>query len=807
MNMTPISGSHNSFETIASWLLVLAVPVSVVFFIPSTTLPMLSTKITLLVLIGILAFAAYIISRLIQGSLSFPPLSLLGSLWFVPIAYVLSTLFSGVTFSKALFGVDLETDTLGFVVLLAVLTSLTALALKDIKQYKLFFQVGVVAVSLVLLTQLFFIVGGKFNPSISAATNVVGSFTDLGMLVGLGVGMILLSLRFFSHTKFVRITFWLIVLVGLLMLVIVNSNVVWSLLALLSAALFIESVMSRRNHVPVHAPISDTAGAPVILRVPKARANTHRLVMPLICLVVALFFVFFDGSSTNDGLANKTAGFVGISVIDVRPSWTSTFLVGSHTLASSPLFGSGPATFGQEWLKFKDRSLNDTIFWNIDFTTGIGYIPTAFITTGVVGALAWVFFLGTFLLAGVRVLLFRLPEENFARFTTIASYIGAFFVLILAFLASPGPLVLAAGFMMLGVCISTLRFARGKRETTITFSEAPRVGFVLVFFLTLLLLGSLGTGYAFTDRYLGSLAYTNAVVALSNGDIARAETKTAQSLTHLMSKQGLRLASAVGIERMRQIANDPSLGPSVAQEQFQSALSNALSAALEATKQEPNDYQNWTVLGNVYQSVTGLGIEGAYEGARVAYEKAVSLNPTSPVLPYVLAQLEFGEKNLPAAEAYVLSAVNLKRDYIPAILFLSQLEIQLGKAQEALQAVEAAAYFAPNDPAVLLQVGLLRLGTADAPGAIAALTKAVSINPQYANARFFLAAMYAREGNTQAAIKELQIIAAFSNDNSNAVADDLSALESGRNPFTQARLRSLGVPQPPVSEPEESAVE
>ncbi len=795
------TGERFSFDTATVWILALTIPVTALFFIPNAALPFGATKVSLLALGVMLAFIAYVIARLLKGSIILPPLLVLGFVWLVPLAYLLSTFFSGVNPAKAFFGVEFETDTLAFVVLLAMLASLSALAFRRVEHYRKFFVFGMAGVLLVELAQILFIVLAQTPLNIAATDNVVGAFSDLGMVVGLGIVLSLLALRTLSVSKRWKIALLVTIVAGLLLLIIVNSPLVWIIVALFSGALFIAGIMHRRG--ALHH--GDLDGIPTLSSeegLGSGYTDNQTLAVPLITLLVSLFFLI--GGST---IANTLAASVGVNVIDVRPSWQSTFMIGSHTYASSPLFGSGPGTFGEKWLLYRDRALNDTLFWNIDFGAGIGYIPTSFVTTGVLGVLAWLAFLGLFLYSGFRALLFRLPEETFIRFTALASFAGASYVLLLSLFATPGPIVLATGFALLGIFISTLRFGKGKQEWGIVFARSPRVGFVVVFMLTLLLLASVASLYVITERYLSNLAFTEAITALSQGDIARAETATGRSITLAPTERAYRLAATIGIERMRQIANDATLSPSSAQEQFQTALSSSIAAGLEAARLGPNDYQNWTVLGNVYRSVAVLNIDGAYEEAKRAYETAMTLNPSTPVLPYIMAQLELSEGNEETAETQVLAAVNLKRDYIPAILLLSQLEIQLGKANEALQAAEAAAYFAPDDSAVLLQVGLLRSGTGDIPGAIQALTRAIEINPQYANARFFLAAMHALQGDYAEAITQLEVVGGFSEQNAAAVKDDMEALQDGRNPFSLQRLRSLGVPQPPVAEPAPAEVE
>jgi tetratricopeptide (TPR) repeat protein len=798
MQDTP-SVKRFSFDTAAVWIIALVAFLSTVVLIPGNTVSLFGTKVSILATGALIALIVYIIARLVRGNIVFPPLLLLGTVWLLPIAYGISTLFSGVNQTQALFGVEFETDTLGFILIMAVLATLTALALRQASHYRLLLKTLGVTFAVVVLAQIGIIIASKTGAPITAVTNLVGSFSDLGFVAGLGIIMSLLAMRFLAVSSRVKIALWIAIVLGLILLVLANAALVWLLVGLVSLGLFIEAIMGRRagGHDADMEGVSQMSSEEDSDYSP---GENRSLGAPLVALLVALFFLI--GGAT---IGNAFAASLGINVIDVRPSWQSTFEVGSHTYASSPLFGSGPSTFGEQWLKYRDRALNDTVFWNVDFASGIGAIPTSFITTGIVGVLAWLVFIGFFLYSGVRALLFRLPQDPFMRFVSLASFTGAFYVLIAAFFAAPGAPVVALGFLFIGLFISSLRYGKGRLDWGIVFSKNPRVGFAIVFLMTLLLLASVAAIYVVLGRYMASAAYGEAVQALSTGNVDASDAAVQRSVTFAPSERAYQLSAAAGIERMRRIANDTTLSASTAQQQFQAALSGAVNAGLAATQLGPNDYQNWVVLGSVYQSVSSLGIAGSYESAKAAYERAVALNPASPILPYNISQLEIGKGNAAAAETSLLASVNLKRDYIPAILLLSQLEIQLGKAAEALQAAEAAAYFAPNEPSVLFQVGLLRSGTGDINGAVTALARAVEINPQYANARFFLAAMYSIQGKYPQALEQMRAVAAFSPENAAAVAPDAALLEAGKNPFPATRLKSLGIPTPPVTEPAAAA--
>ncbi|HWH07141.1 MAG TPA: tetratricopeptide repeat protein [Candidatus Paceibacterota bacterium] len=785
-----------SFDNASVWVLAITGLLATAAFIPVATIPFLYTKVSILAIGGLIALMLFILARLTRGNVIIPPVTLIGALWLVPLAYALSSLFSGVGLRTAFFGSQLEADTFGFMLILAAFATLTALLFRRADQYRTFFKIAAIGFGLVVVSQVLIMLVAKVSPeTIAVTTNIVGSFTDLGMLLGLGVAIALLATRFLTLSKRTRTVLWVGTGLGLLLIAVVNSVLVWSLIALVALGLFIEAIMHRRTS----AGDEDLEGVTTIDALEHESGDgigeARSLAAPLIVLVVSIFFLI-GGSTLGAALSSA----MGANYIDVRPSWQATFDIGSHTYASSPIFGSGPGTFGDQWLKFRDAGLNETVFWNIDFTSGIGLIPTSFVTIGVLGALAWLAFIGLFLWVGMRALLFRSPEDSYARFVSIASFTGALFVLLLATFSVPGPIVLVVGFVMIGLFISSLRHGAGRHEWGIIFARNPRVGFVIVFTLTLLLLASVVAAYAVVNRYLAEVAFAESSQALAAGNLDGAEAAAARSIMFSPSDRAYQLIATVGTARMNQIANNAELAPADAQQQFQAALSGSVEAALAATRIAPNNYENWALLGNVYQAVVPLEIDGAYENAQTAYARAVELNPTNPTLQFVMAQLEIAQNDPAAAEEHLMQAIGLKRDYTEAIFLLSQLQVAQGKSAEALEAAEAAAYFAPNDPAVLFQLGILRSGTGDTQGAIAALSRAVELNPQFANARFFLAVAYATAGQFAPAAEQLEAVAALSPENAQSVAADLAVLRQGRNPYPASRFGALGIPQVPVAE-------
>ena len=780
-----INGSRRSLESSSIWALIATLVVALFIFIPSSSVSLTTTKVFLLAAGAIITLALYILARLSRGNIIFPPGILIGALWLPVVAYALSSAFSGVSFVSAVWGSALETDTLGFIIIAASLGTLSALVLRRSEQYYTFLRAGAYAFGVIAILEVLVVIIGQFSPKISPEFSFIGSFGDLAFFLGLGIIGILITLRFLELSK----RAWRMLvgsgLAALILLAIANSSIVWILLALVSLGLFVEAVMQRGPKTSD----TDLDDMGITDEAPLDGEETSRsLVMPLFVLAISLFFLI--GGTLGGALANA----LHVNVLSVSPSWQSTFSIARNVYSSSPIFGSGPGTFGVEWLKYRDAGLNSTIFWNTDFSSGIGFIPTSLITTGLLGMLAWIAFLGLLIVFGLRMLIMRAPQDVFVRYIAILSFVSSLYLFALAIFGLPNAVMLALGFAFTGLFISTMRFAVQGGQWGIIFSRSPRIGFVIVFSLTILLLASVVAAYALANHYIAVTEVSNASVAFSVGNLDAADKAVKSSISFAPSSFAYQIESGIAMASLNQIAASSTMPAAAAQAAFQTALSSGINAALTATSLAPSDYQNWLVLGNLYAQAVPLKVSGAYDNAKTAYDKAKALNPTSPEILYVLAQLNIANKDIKAAEDNLKSAIALKQDYTAAIFLLSQLEVQDGNVKDALNSALAAAYFTPNNPDILFQVGILYAAQADYANATAALSAAVTANPQFANARYFLSAVYAKQGNMTDAVAQMQAIADMSADNAKTVATQLTALKAGTSPFPANLLTASSTP-------------
>ncbi|MEK7125875.1 MAG: tetratricopeptide repeat protein, partial [Patescibacteria group bacterium] len=616
---------------------------------------------------------------------------------------------------------------------------------------------------------------GQFSPdTISPSFSLIGSFEDIAFLLGLGVVGVLITFRFLELKQLVHRTLVIAGIIALALIALANSPLVWTLVALVSFGLFVETIMKRGPK----ASDSDLDEIAVVGEAfPETEDGNHSFVPSLVVFVISLFFLI--GGQLGGTMANA----LHIDTLSVRPSWQATFSVAEKVYADKMVFGSGPGTFGAEWLKYRDVSLNSTVFWNIDFFSGIGFIPTSFVTTGLVGALAWVAFLAMFIVLGLRMLIRRAPEDVFVRYVAILSFVASLYLFTIAIFGLPSTIVLALAFVFAGIFASTTRFFVRSGQWGVIFSRSPRLGFVIVLSLMVILLASVTVAYMLIGRYIATNKLANASTAFAAGNLDVASQSAKDALSFAQSAAAYQIEAGIANARLGQIMTSTTMSVESAQQAFQAALSAGINSALSATRLTPSDYRNWIVLGNLYARAVPFGVSGAYDGAMSAYEKAKALNPTNPQIPYIIAQLNIANKNIRAAKDDLKAAITLKQDYTAAIFLLSQLEVQDGNVKEALAAALAAAYFTPNDPNILFQIGVLSAAQNDLAGANQALSEAVNANPSFANARYFLSAVYAKQGDFASALAQMEAIASMSSDNATAVATQLAELKKGKNPF------------------------
>ena len=163
----------------------------------------------------------------------------------------------------------------------------------------------------------------------------------------------------------------------------------------------------------------------------------------------------------------------------------------------------------------------------------------------------------------------------------------------------------------------------------------------------------------------------------------------------------------------------------------------------------------------------------------------MTLNPHSPAIHLTLARLEAAKGDNGKAREHIALALREKGNYTEAIFFLSQIEAAEGNIKAAISSARAASDIAPDDPAVFFQLGLLLFNDRAYADAATALERAVALNPDYANAKYFLGLSYEKLKRGADAVKQFTDLKETNPDNKE-VDLILRNLMAGRDPFSDA---------------------
>lgn len=693
----------------------------------------------------------------------------------LPLVYLFSY-FVSTDKSLALTGTGIESDTVVFVTLAAIAFLLSFALFRTLRMVRLLSSVVFWALVAAAVFQTIVIIFGlPFDIFADRSVNLIGKWNDLGLVVG-AIGMFLLVQLEMGHTTMLRKVLLSIGLVlSAILLGIINFSLVWGFLLVGALALGIVKFLTQRR-----AAKQDASAQPqtVVQQIPWFVSST---------VVVAVLFLLF-GTSLNSGLTS----IFPVSSLEVRPSFSSTLdVIGAARDGSlgRAFIGTGPNTFSNSWIMHKPAEVNQSLFWNLDFNVGFSTFITAFGTVGLLGVLAWLVPLVLVVLGIIRVMrLSVLSREEKIAGTTVGLISLFFIAAILLYVPSASMILLA--FILSG---ATFGFLWRQGQSSQDDSGAPVSGLTQIASLgTVLALVVLAVVITFVvDRRFVAEAYTqHAQFVLSQGNVADGMKLVASAQGVEKDRNNVRLAVDAGNLKLQQLASDTTTPAADLQKQFADTLTATIDAGKLATTLYPADYQQHLSLARVYDLLTSLKIDGAYESAKQSYTQAQTLNPNNPQIALALARLEAAKGNVQLAQDAITKSLTLKPNYTDAILFVVQLNVANNDIPNAIRAATAAAQTAPGVGPIWFELGLLYYAAGDTKSAIPALEQAITIVPDYANAKYFLGLSYYNEKRSAEAQKQFEDLAK-SNPESEEVKLILSNIKANKPAFEAA--------QPPVT--------
>ena len=732
----PIEGKTdtvaNGLSTLATYVFFIALGISPLFFVPLAAAPLAHTKTIFVFIALLLAITLYALSVLRSGTMRVQITTPVFAFWVVLIATSISALFSA-DLTDSFIGATIPAQTVVFVSLLALIMTGCHLFLRS-KQVVMQLYLLLYAVAIVLgIYHIFRIIFGpnflSFGLSVSEVFTPIGNWNDLAVFYGLIVILSLVVLEQLPLPKIARYGFAGTAVLAVILLTVVQFTLVWILIGFVALISLMFS-LTRHRFNPDYKSLS--------------------ILSPLLSGVIALLALVFLLGGTTFG--NVISQATGVEYLEVRPTTVATIDIAQGVYSQNALLGIGPNKFVDAWRLHRDNSLNNTVFWNTDFTAGSSYIATVFTTTGAVGVIAWLAFFFSFLFIGYKMFISHQRHDPFWHFIATSSYIAALYLWIIAIVYVPGTAIMMLAALCTGVALVSYSNLCTVPVLTFDSTKNRQATAVLIAGVLLLIIGSVSASFNLVNHYSATYTFNTAFSASSFVESNQRIEAAYEIFSHESFARQRALNSIVELNQLLQLQEPDE----EAQQQFEQSLVAGVTAAQEAVRRDSTNALNWAVQAAVYSTLLAADISNAAELAYESIERAQALYPTNPEFYALEAQIAFRANDEDRARQAINRSLQQKPDYVTALSLLTEIDILSGQIETAVESVQAMIRLQPTNPGLRYQLAVLQLAQEQQSAAISALEQAIGLDPDFANARYILALQYADQNRQQAALSQLE---------------------------------------------------
>ena len=674
-----LSNILDRLSFVSLFLVIVLLPI---FFLPLTSVSIETSKGLLLVIGLVLSIVFWMMARFKDGRITLPKSLLLLSGLGIVLAFLISASFSSAP-QASFFGTMFDLGSFWFIFALFLLMFISSILFKDPKKAMIVLFGLMFSSAVVLIFQTFHLFLpetlslGTFT---SKTSNIFGSWNAFGVFAGFFCFISLFMVEFFSISRINKLILGILMILSLFLISAVNSSLAWEILGVFALIIFIYKIsfsLSENN---------------------TERSNTHFPILSFLIMIISILFLF-----SSEPVVNFVPSKLQLSNIEISPSFSSTMSVAKSAFLQNPVLGIGPNRFGDIWAMYKPTAVNSSDFWDTSFNFGSGLLPTLVSTVGMLGLLSFVIFFFLFLLDGLKSVFSGI--KNGVNQVIAIFFAASLYLFVASFFYPVGSVIFILAFTFTGIFIGLLNSDRSNGEITLTFSGNPKKSFFSLFLLVSAMITFSVLGFKYIERFV-SISYF--AQALSADKINVAESNIIKANQLYQNDLYLRTYSQVYISKLNSLASQGSSLSETDRASLQPNLNQAINGAQAAIAFNKDNYQNFTMLGSVYNIVASFGVDGAYEKAKEAYKQAEMLNPANPGIKLAMARILFTENKIKEAKDYANVAFSLKPNYIDALVVLSQIAKSEGKNTDAIAYGEQALSFAPQDKILVEYVNSLK---------------------------------------------------------------------------------------------------
>lgn len=682
------------------------------------------------------------------------------------IGIALTSAITSVDTSAALRGSVFEVQTVAFMAILLGVMCIP-LVLQHSKRY-MFFACAALGSGLALLlvyTSLRLFAGPvlPFGSFLRVTQSPAGNFNDLALLAGLTIVLSIITLLQLKLRPVTQGALATVVVLSLLIMAVVNSFYIWLVIGFFG--LLVLLYLLSFNHLVVDAPKKEPTQSRTVVLV----------ITAVICMFSAAFIV------AGDYAGQWVSNVFDVEYLEVRPSFQANINIARGVYSEQLLLGVGPNQYASAWREYKDISINETLFWDTDFVAGSGFVPTLFVTLGLLGGLGFVLFTLSYLWLGVRTLLRPTSPDSFWYFAGLFMFVGSVFLWAMSYVYVPGATVLLLAALMTGLAFVAMADLQPDSRKTISLVSNHKRGFIIMAVTILCITGSIFLLFTAGEQYVAQSSFNK--VQQSTGDVAAIDQAAMRSYAMYPDHRFLGVrAQAALLEMNRLLATD---SPTEAdQQRFIEAADLSLRFTYTAITASPRNPEYRALLAGIFSNYAIVGIEGALERSQTALTEASALDPKNPSYALMEARMAVSRGDTESARTAVTKALQQKRNFTEALFLLAQLDIADGNVLAAIDTTRTIITLEPQNPARHYQLGILHTAAEQTDEALSAYQVALTLDPGFANARYLRALLLIDLQEVELALQDLRLVAQTNSENAELMSL-ISTLESGELPVVE----------------------
>lgn len=755
-NISTILPKKDSLFAVVRIFVLLAVGFLPIFIIPGNILSLAHSKSVFLASLMLFSLVILFFRTIKNKEIIFPKTFFFFAPLLIPVVYAISASQS-LNKQLSFIGYGFESDTVFAVLVYAVLSLFIMGLFYTKKSIKIVISVLAFSLGFVVLFQLIrlFAPGATslFGSLPSTVDTLIGRWNDFALVCAV---LVLGTFSFLETRKNTNIiSILLYALMGILYFVIVVSgfSLNFGLVQLPLYVFLLGFVLVKFYFFTYRKRDLSTSEDGTIKTINK---------VPVLAVIILSAVVFFFGANFSNFASQK----LGINYIEGRPSWSATYVVSKEVLKQNVFLGSGPSTFFYDWRQLKPREFNTTPFWSVDFSYGVGYVPTMLATTGILGFVAWLLLILSSVQVSRRLLK---TDSGSTREWNVVRQTIAFvnlFAIIYIVTYVPNYSLLVLFFVIYAISVSVLvasgSFELKKLDMRSMFPKLAKFSGIL----SIILVASVvALAYEFGRLATASIISNRAIAEFSKGKFIEANQLAFKSVKVKNLPLYNSVLSQVDFLTLRALgAGEKSLEVLTA-ENIQSLIAEAVQAALVAETLDPLNSNYTIATGNILAGLGALGAKDGFETALVKFEEASKKTPLDPLPHFLKAQVFLSTKDIEKTKVSLLDSVNLKPNYTESYVILAQialLEKDVAKAREYLDLSIASD---PQNINLRYERGVDRYSLTNFSGAMEDFDAVLGLNNSVANARYFKALTLYRLGKKDEALNELKVVQETNQDN------------------------------------------